>query len=77
MGSDNAPAALLSAAVSLSPFLPSHIELFAIGTPDCEKGAKSHGLSFHAAQEAIGMEESPLCPYAEKNKLLFASVYAF
>ena len=68
MGSDNAPAALLSAAASLSPFLPSHVELFAIGTPDCEKSAKSHGLFFHAAQEAIGMEESPLLSLRRKKQ---------
>jgi glycerol-3-phosphate acyltransferase PlsX len=68
MGSDNVPAALLSAAASLSPFLPSHIELIAIGAPDCEKAAKSHGLHFQLAPEAIGMEESPLLALRRKKQ---------
>jgi phosphate acyltransferase len=68
MGSDNAPAALMSAAAALSPFLPTHIELIAIGTPDCEKEAKSHGLRFHSAREAIGMEESPLLALRRKKQ---------
>lgn len=68
MGSDNAPAALLSAAATLSPSLPSHIELIAIGTPDCEKIARSNGLMFQAAREAIGMEESPLLALRRKKQ---------
>jgi len=68
MGSDNAPAALLSAAASLAPLLPSHIELIAIGTPDCEKEAASHGLRFHPSREAIGMEESPLLALRRKKQ---------
>ena len=68
MGSDNAPAALLSAAASLLPFLPPYIELIAIGTPDCEKDAKSLGLSFHPARESIEMEESPLLALRRKKQ---------
>lgn len=68
MGSDNAPAALLSAAASLLPFLPPYIELIAIGTPDCEKDAKSLGLSFHPARESIGMEENPLLALRRKKQ---------
>lgn len=68
MGSDNAPAALLSAAASLSSALPSGIELLAIGTPDCEKDAKSQGLHFLTASEAIGMAESPLLALRRKKE---------
>lgn len=68
MGSDNAPAALLSAAASLTPSLPSHMELIAIGTPDCEKDALSHGLSFHPAREAIMMDDNPLLALRRKKQ---------
>lgn len=68
MGSDNAPAALLSAAALLPPDLPSQIELLAIGTSDCEKDAKFHGLNFLTAREAIGMAESPLLALRRKKE---------
>jgi phosphate acyltransferase len=68
MGSDNAPSALLSAAASLLPRLPSLIEIVAIGTPDCEKEALIRGLRFQPAHDAIGMEENPLIALRRKKQ---------
>jgi len=68
MGSDNPPASLLSAAATLSPCLPSHIELVAIGSPDYENAAKSHGFSFFPALESIGMDENPLLALRKKKQ---------
>ena len=68
MGSDNAPAALLSAAASLASSLPSVTELVAIGTPDCEKNATSSGFTFHPALYAIEMDEHPLLALRRKKQ---------
>jgi len=68
MGSDNAPDALLGAAVSLLPSLPSHIEIALIGAPELEKRVKSPGIAYHPALETIGMEENPLLALRRKKK---------
>ncbi len=58
MGGDNPPDVLLNEILSMSPTLPNGVELLLIGAPEYEK--KAQPLPYHAAKEAIGMEEHPL-----------------
>lgn len=65
MGSDNTPSSLLDAIEALSPSLPSHIELVAIGAPDC---VKHSNMRFYLAPDSIEMDENPLLALRRKKK---------
>ena len=65
MGNDNSPKDLLDALHLFAPSLPSHIQMAAIGTPDCAPFSSS--FKFYPASEAIGMEEHPLSALRKKK----------
>lgn len=65
MGSDNAPSSILDAIETLAPSLPPHVELVAIGAPDC---AKRTNVRFYRAPDLIEMDENPLLALRRKKK---------